>query len=266
MSSRRCWSRRARPMDVLVHSKRGQRPHSASRPSVLGNGLLERARSTSLALLGLTAAVGLTMVALALNQGWPLIAGGPIPHVPPLEQGVGEASIAAGVGGSAGRSEPVAAGPRSGGAVARDEKRRRGQGGIPAADSEPTASDQFVVAPSVPAKSQGDRPDGAPDRSQPPPDDAQPPKQAAPKSPTTSPVASPELVAAPPSPEPSSPVATASDVPAEESDGPPWSKGGGHAYGYDDDDDDDWDKDDDWDHGHGHDHDWDHDHGHDWDD
>lgn len=47
--------------------------------SILGSGLLERARSTSLALLGLTAALGLGMVALALNQSLPLLPGSPIP-------------------------------------------------------------------------------------------------------------------------------------------------------------------------------------------
>ncbi|HXV04613.1 MAG TPA: hypothetical protein VFP23_01760, partial [Solirubrobacterales bacterium] len=61
-------------MAVQVLHKRGQ-PWSqrvASRPSLLGDGLLERARSTSFAMLGLTAAVGLGLVALALNQSWPL--------------------------------------------------------------------------------------------------------------------------------------------------------------------------------------------------
>jgi len=53
-----------------------------ARPSLLGSGLLVRARSTSLGLLGLTAAVGLSMVALGLNQSWPLVAGGPIPKLP----------------------------------------------------------------------------------------------------------------------------------------------------------------------------------------
>ena len=63
--------------------------------SVLGDGLLERTRSTSLALLGLTAAIGLTMVALALNQGWPLIAGAPIPGFGSEHQAVGEAAVVA---------------------------------------------------------------------------------------------------------------------------------------------------------------------------
>lgn len=72
-----------RPMNVAMLYKRGHRwLRSTLGPSVLGRGLLVRARSTSLALLGLTTAVGLGMVALALNQGWPLIAGSSIPALP----------------------------------------------------------------------------------------------------------------------------------------------------------------------------------------
>jgi hypothetical protein len=71
-------------MDVAVHCNRGQWSWAAIRPSILGDGLLERARSTSLALIGVTAAVGLGMVALAMNQSWPLVAGGPIPPAPRL--------------------------------------------------------------------------------------------------------------------------------------------------------------------------------------
>lgn len=73
-------------MDVAVHYKRGQRPQATKRVNILGGGLLERVRSTSLALLGLTAAVGLGVIALALNQGWPLIAGAPIPGLPGAAQ------------------------------------------------------------------------------------------------------------------------------------------------------------------------------------
>ncbi len=83
-------------MDVSVHRKRGQLwLRSPGRPSVLGGGILERARSTTLALLGVTAAVGLAIVALALNQSWPLIAGSPIPGVAPRHEAVGKAKVAA---------------------------------------------------------------------------------------------------------------------------------------------------------------------------
>jgi hypothetical protein len=83
-------------MDVSVHFKRGQRwLQSAKKPSVLGGGLLERARSTTLALLGMTTAIGLAMVALALNQSWPLIADSPIPGAPSRQEAIGKATVAA---------------------------------------------------------------------------------------------------------------------------------------------------------------------------
>jgi hypothetical protein len=56
-----------------------------ARPSVLGDGLPERLRSTLVALLGITGAVGLAMVALVLQQGFPLVSSGPI-HEPPARE------------------------------------------------------------------------------------------------------------------------------------------------------------------------------------
>jgi hypothetical protein len=83
-----------RSMDVSVLFQPRQRPlRSTARASVLGDGLLERIRSTSLALLGLTAAIGLAMVALALNQGWPLVASSPIPGFGSRHQAVGDAAV-----------------------------------------------------------------------------------------------------------------------------------------------------------------------------
>ncbi len=76
----------------MVQYKRGLQQ---LRSSALGDGLLERARAMSLALLGATAAVGLAIVALALNQGWPLVGGSGIPDVQPPRQGVGGATVAA---------------------------------------------------------------------------------------------------------------------------------------------------------------------------
>src|SRR5690348_2431700 len=97
-------------MDVAVLHKRGQLLRTAGRPSVLGQGMLERARATSFALLGMTAAVGLAMIALALSQGWPLVPGSSIPATPPRHQAVARAAVAAGVGSSGPRS---GAGPAS---------------------------------------------------------------------------------------------------------------------------------------------------------
>ena len=81
-------------MDVSVLHKHAQRsPRPSLLVRLLGAGMLERARATSLALLGATAAVGLAIVALALNQGWPLLEGSAIPAAP--RQDVGRASVVA---------------------------------------------------------------------------------------------------------------------------------------------------------------------------
>ena len=81
-------------MDVSVLHKRAQRsPRPSLLVRLLGAGMLERARATSLALLGATAAVGLAIVAFALNQGWPLLEGSAIPAAP--RQEVGRASVVA---------------------------------------------------------------------------------------------------------------------------------------------------------------------------
>ncbi len=58
------------------------RPRSKARFSVLGNGLLERTRSTTFGLLGMTAAVGLAIIAVALHGSWPLIEGSRVPRAP----------------------------------------------------------------------------------------------------------------------------------------------------------------------------------------
>src|SRR3954452_521796 len=68
--------------------------------SIWGDGLLDRARSTSLALLGLTAAVGLALVAYVAHQGWPLLPGSPIPSITSPHGSVHDAEIAAPAPGS----------------------------------------------------------------------------------------------------------------------------------------------------------------------
>jgi hypothetical protein len=59
-------------------------------PSLLGSGLPERLRSTLIALFGLTAAAGLSMVAFVLQQGFPLVASGPIPDPAVVRESVDE--------------------------------------------------------------------------------------------------------------------------------------------------------------------------------
>lgn len=95
-------------MDVSVLSKHGQRSlRSAAMAGILGNGLLERARSTTLALLGMAAAVGLATVALALNQDWPLIPGAPIPGLGGGHEAVGQAVSVPGSGARETRAAPL---------------------------------------------------------------------------------------------------------------------------------------------------------------
>ena len=137
------------PMDVSVLSKDGKRSlRSAARASVLGNGLLERTRSTSLALLGFTAAIGLAMVALALNQGWPLIAGAPIPGLGGGHQAVGDAAVAARAKAQSG-AHAIAGAPRPGGPAASGAKSRPHRSGTAAlaGSAAPRSADLVAAHP-----------------------------------------------------------------------------------------------------------------------
>ena len=60
-----------------------------------GDGLLERARNASFILLGLTAAIGLGLIAFIAHLGWPNITDGPIPGLPSEHIAVKSAAIAA---------------------------------------------------------------------------------------------------------------------------------------------------------------------------
>ena len=68
-------------------------PRLLAGTSVAGEGMRERLRTTTFALFGLVTAVGLVLVGIAYNQGWPDFADSPIPGIP-IER-VGEATIAA---------------------------------------------------------------------------------------------------------------------------------------------------------------------------
>ncbi len=68
----------------------------ASRLSLAGDGLLERMRSTTFALLGMTAATCLGLVAIVSQQEWSLLSPGPLPAAPAGPTAVGDAAIAAG--------------------------------------------------------------------------------------------------------------------------------------------------------------------------
>src|SRR4051812_15878922 len=80
------------PMHELVHSIFHSKLLSALRlPSFAGEGLPERMRSISFALLGLTAAAGLALVAIFAQPGSTLLAPAPLPDQPSADQSVAEA-------------------------------------------------------------------------------------------------------------------------------------------------------------------------------
>jgi hypothetical protein len=103
-------------------------------PSVAGEGFAERLRSTGFAMLGLTAATGLILVAIFAQPSWPLLEPQPLPRVPdsgsvsravPLRARVALASRArAGTGAEGGGSlrgggnGPLALAPPAGGSAA----------------------------------------------------------------------------------------------------------------------------------------------------
>lgn len=88
-------------------SRRDQRlSRHPRRLSFAGTGLLERMRSTTFALLGTTAALGLGLVAIVSQQGWPQLPSAPIPG---LSQGQGQLDQARVAGSSAAAVAPALA-------------------------------------------------------------------------------------------------------------------------------------------------------------
>lgn len=213
-------------MDVAVDQKRGKgRLQSIAHATLLGDGMLERARATTLGLLGAAGAVGLAMIALVFNQGWPLVAGGPVPPLPPREQAVAKARVVATTNPHRQATAGAASRPRG-------SSGRRGDAGrseAPESDSTPPPSSELAVVPAAPVDRQGDAPpsDGnaVPAPAEPKPAPArQIQTDASEQAPASPPAAAP-----PPAPAP--PPATASEAPPPESSVPPWSHGKGHAYG-----------------------------------
>lgn len=203
-----------------------------ARSSVIGGGLLERARSTTFALLGVTAAVGLAMVALALNQSWPLLADSPIPDAPGGGEAVGKARVAPA---GAGRTERDAAAEDrvDGSGSGRSSAESPGGSGGPSGGSAPSGSGGSVYA-AVPVKSAGRGNSQKPAQAAPgrPSETATPQTQTATPQPSPAPQPASSGAPAPGQAETPSPPATVSTAPPEEeSNVPAWSQGGGHAYG-----------------------------------
>jgi hypothetical protein len=221
-------------MDVSVPSKDGQRSRrSAARASVLGDGLLERTRSTSLALLGLTAAIGLAMVALALNQGWPLIAGAPIPGIGGSHQAVGDAVVVATAGPRGAQPTVLQAGSHAGSArLPGAPTRSGGKGAALAGARSPGAAHLVVSSPTPVSPVAQSPPSGTPE----PAPVAPPP---APEPASTSATTTEPAVAAVPVSNPGPSSSGSGSQPAPESPVPPEEpvsdenaeQGHGHHYG-----------------------------------
>lgn len=180
------------------------------------------------------AAVGLAIVALALNQSWPLIPGSAIPGLPPKHQSVSPAVV---VASPAVPSSGVRAGrlARPGRNHARPGKASvvsEGGAGTPASGPSPT-----VVSQSTPVTP----PQSAPHDQSPPQNNAPGAQHRAAETPTTvaaapsppepapTPTPTPAPEASPPASAP--PVSASVEPPEEESES---SDGHGHGYGRED--------------------------------
>jgi hypothetical protein len=185
---------------------------SARRPSIAGHGLPERMRSTVVAFMGLTAAGGLTLVAIFAQMSFPLLSPAPLPAGPSQASGVAKAEV---VSASHGLEAAVPAPRGDGGA---SDLRARGGG---AAGGSPRDQEGDVVAPVNSTPPAGAGGVGAPAETgggaAPPPASSAPAPPSAPSSaqaptPAPEPVA-PPVPATPPKPE-AAPPAPVPPVPA----------------------------------------------------
>lgn len=212
-----------------MDSKRGQwRLLAALKAGVFGDGLLVRARSTTLVLLGFTAAVGLTMVALALNQGWTLVPGVPLPGLGDREQAVSDATVAAGAGAHAhpGAVSQSGAGGRVSNASAHQV--RNGSGGKSApAGSQAPGSDATVVSHSTPAAPPGG---GSPNPAPAPTSGPAPSPSPVAEQPVAAPA--PEPASSPPAPTPAPTPQRAPESATPSHATPVSNEGGGRDHGH----------------------------------
>lgn len=229
-------------MVVLVRQNHlHRRPRFGSRLSLLGDRLPERLRSTTFALLGTTAALGLAVIAVALQEDWPLVPGSPVPQAPPRHQAVGAAvALDSGTRVRAARSGAGNQGRKALARAGRSSARAPGQ---PSPATAPSAPSELVSSPAAPASGPSPASPGGGSHSGgshgPSTPQGEAPSAAQPQQQTTPAATSPEAEAPPaetpsspsppveaPAPEPTPPEATAS-----ESNVPPWSNGKGHAWG-----------------------------------
>jgi hypothetical protein len=206
--------------------RRGQKlSRAVAWPSFAGRGLVERMRTTAFALLGLTTAMALGLVAFVSHQSWPYLPVGPVPSYQERQGHLDSAIALAPAAAELGLAADVAApGPASSGgstAPASNGSRRSGSQGVePQTDVPEPAPDQPGVeaapapspatAPSLPAQPPAPAPAAAPVSTTP----------ATPVgTPTSSPTPKPPSPPPSPSPTPSPPRAVTGNP------------GKGHAYG-----------------------------------
>jgi hypothetical protein len=176
---------------------------NCSLPSLAGRGLPERLRSTTFALLGLTAASCLALVAVFAQPGWPILSTGPLPS-PPRSGSIGEAAPLTAGGQVEVALAPLRTAPAAVDRSLRDRPPRGRSGGADGLGSAVPTSADAVRGPAASTGSPEPIPEAVPEPSPPPVE--------------TSPDSGSEIAAAPvPSP---GPAADPAD-PAAPSDDPP---------------------------------------------
>src|SRR3954468_23833892 len=191
------------PMHELVRSLfQSRRLDPIRLPSFAGKGLSERMRSTGFALLGLTAAAGLGLVAIFAQPGFPLLEPVPLPSGPPAREAVGDAekarfgqSPAASVHTAARQPAPVGPGTSASDGAGNAPRAETGSGQNPAPVAPEAGSPAPPASPASPGRGSGS---GGGPRSPAPP--------APPSPPAPAPVSTPRPANPPPEATTSSPT------------------------------------------------------------
>lgn len=203
----------------MFHKRLQLRSLRLVRPSVLGDGVPERLRSTLVALLGVTGAAGLAMVALVLQQGFPLVSSGPVPDPPVKRERLHDRVVA----------KQAAATPQRDPTPARVVGSVRppvpqGPGGVTSTDSPPSEGSPVLVAGSPPTEDKK-----SPRRR--PPVKSPPSPQAAVQAPPASAVEEPSAISSSEAPEPAPEPEPGPTAPAHPGNGNAYGKGNGNANG-----------------------------------
>jgi hypothetical protein len=201
----------------MSHKRLQRRSLRFARLSVLGDGLPERLRSTSFALLGIATAAGLGMMALTLQQGFPLVTSSPISDPPPQREALLDRVVATQTGvAPRGDVTPARASDDGRSAPSHDV------GGVAPTASTPSVGSGGLVTGSPPAGGEGT------DRKRPPI-----------KAPQSSPIAVEAPTVAPPktqsaiSPDEVPEPAPEQVPPSHPGNGNAYGQGNGNAYGKD---------------------------------